>query len=107
MQCYRCMRRLQANLAYLASIADRAHKPSAQTPAHPAILEPPPKLPSLTESYKKLKELFPEAKTQAGVGKPGHGQQKPSMSATMGQNQIQQPITSGMTQGGMAAPTIQ
>jgi hypothetical protein len=36
------MRRLQSNLAYLAAIADRAHKPSSQIPAHPAIMSAPP-----------------------------------------------------------------
>lgn len=32
------MRRLQSNLAYLAAIADRSHKPAAQIPSHPAIM---------------------------------------------------------------------
>lgn len=36
------MRRLQANLAYLAAIADRSHKPSSQIPTHPAIMVAPP-----------------------------------------------------------------
>jgi hypothetical protein len=36
------MRRLQSNLTYLAAIADRAHKPSSQIPAHPAIMSAPP-----------------------------------------------------------------
>ncbi len=36
------MRRLQCNLAYLAAIADRSHKPSSQIPAHPAIMFAPP-----------------------------------------------------------------
>jgi hypothetical protein len=36
------MRRLQANLAYLAAIADRSHKPSSQIPPHPAFLSAPP-----------------------------------------------------------------
>lgn len=35
------MRRLQSNLAYLAAIADRSHKPSSQIPAHPAIMTAP------------------------------------------------------------------
>ncbi|TAQ90021.1 hypothetical protein B7494_g1657 [Chlorociboria aeruginascens] len=37
-----CMRRLQANLAYLAAIADRSHKPQNQIPSHPAIMNAPP-----------------------------------------------------------------
>ncbi|KAF4610364.1 hypothetical protein G7Y89_g15756 [Cudoniella acicularis] len=40
-----CMRRLQSNLAYLAAIADRSHKPSSQIPAHPAIMTAPPLTP--------------------------------------------------------------
>lgn len=35
------MRRLQANLAYLAAIADRSHKPSSNIPPHPAIISAP------------------------------------------------------------------
>ncbi|KAL1966199.1 hypothetical protein VTN77DRAFT_4751 [Rasamsonia byssochlamydoides] len=56
-----CMRRLQANLAYLATIADRAKKSGGVLPAAPAILTPPPSLPSLNEMYAKLNELFPGA----------------------------------------------
>ena len=56
------MRRLQANLAYLAAIADKSHKPGAQAPTHPAILTPPPLVPkpastispsAITESKKE------------------------------------------------------
>jgi len=36
-----CMRRLQVNLAYLAAIADRSHKPASQVPAHPAVMSAP------------------------------------------------------------------
>ena len=36
------MRRLQGNLAYLAAIADRSHKPSSQIPPHPACMSAPP-----------------------------------------------------------------
>jgi hypothetical protein len=43
------MRRLQSNLAYLAAIADRSHKPSSQIPAHPAIMSAPP-IPSKSQS---------------------------------------------------------
>ena len=77
------MRRLQANLAYLASIADRAHKPWNAIPQFPAILEPPPptsttmttvgegeeagekaEKKSIRELYGRLKELWPEYKTK-------------------------------------------
>lgn len=48
------MRRLQANLTYLAAIADRSHKPSSQIPPHPAIISAPQlsPLPSKTKSPK-------------------------------------------------------
>lgn len=35
------MKRLQSNLAYLAAIADRSHKPASQIHAHPAIMKAP------------------------------------------------------------------
>lgn len=35
------MRRIQYNLAYLAAIADRSHKPSSQIPPHPAVISAP------------------------------------------------------------------
>ena len=70
------MRRLQANLAYLASIADKAHKPWNAIPQFPAILEPPPPLgeaedggekaekKSIRQLYGRLKELWPDYKTK-------------------------------------------
>jgi len=56
------MRRLQANLAYLAAIADRSHRPTPLPPS-PAILVAPPELPNLVEPYKRLQSLFPGVKT--------------------------------------------
>lgn len=56
-----CMRRLQANLAYLATIADRAKKSGGVAPQAPAIMTPPPNLPAVHELYAKLNELFPRA----------------------------------------------
>lgn len=56
-----CMRRLQANLSYLAAIADANKKVNGQRPVGPAIMIPPPHLSSLNDLYKKLKGLFPEA----------------------------------------------
>ncbi|KAJ5087050.1 hypothetical protein NUU61_008357 [Penicillium alfredii] len=56
-----CMRRLQANLAYLAHIADRAKKSGSVAPQAPAIMTPPPNLPAVTELYGRLNELFPRS----------------------------------------------
>ncbi|KAI4240125.1 MAG: hypothetical protein LQ352_007712, partial [Teloschistes flavicans] len=98
------MRRLQANLAYLASVADRHHKPGNAVPQYPAIMEapnlPPPastkdgeavnggrkeeEREDLREIYKRLRDLWPEYKGKSaapgilGGGAPqgtGTGQQ--------------------------------
>ncbi|KAJ5884683.1 hypothetical protein N7495_009193 [Penicillium taxi] len=56
---YECMRRLQANLAYLATTTDRAKKgPSLQAPA---IMTPPRNIASVIDLYQKLNELFPNS----------------------------------------------
>ena len=57
----RCMRCLQANLAYLASIADRAHKPASQKPPAPAIMAAPENMPGLADAYQRLLALFPDS----------------------------------------------
>ncbi|KAA8914524.1 hypothetical protein FN846DRAFT_564679 [Sphaerosporella brunnea] len=54
-----CMRRLQQNLAYLAAIADRSHKPASLIPVCPGVLQPPPDMPLLEGLYKRLQELYP------------------------------------------------
>jgi hypothetical protein len=70
-----CMRRLQANLAYLATIADRAKKASGVLPAAPAIMTPPPSLSNLNEMYTRLNGLFPGA-SRGGQSTP-QGPQRP------------------------------
>ncbi|KIW23974.1 uncharacterized protein PV07_09715 [Cladophialophora immunda] len=60
-----CMRRLQANLSYLAAIADAKKKVNGALPLGPAIMIPPPHLPQVNELYKKLNALFPEASHSA------------------------------------------
>lgn len=74
-----CMRRLQANLTYLASITDKQKRLPA-----PAILAPPPSLPVLNELYQKLNELFPrpgQASTQRFSPAMMQGNGGPSPSA--------------------------
>ncbi|KAL4973617.1 hypothetical protein BDW66DRAFT_100941 [Aspergillus desertorum] len=56
-----CMRRLQANLAYLATVADKGKKSGGVVPPAPAIMTPPPNLPAVNDLYAKLNELFPRA----------------------------------------------
>jgi hypothetical protein len=63
-----CMRRLQANLAYLASMADAKKKSAGPLPAGPAIMIPPTHLTSVHDLYKKLNQLFPEA-SQSTINK--------------------------------------
>ncbi|KAL8636149.1 MAG: hypothetical protein Q9228_006426 [Teloschistes exilis] len=94
------MRRLQANLAYLASVADRHHKPGNAVPQYPAIMEapnlpPPPPVANanananakeeeredLREIYKRLRDLWPEYKGKSAtpgavVGGGGGAQQQ-------------------------------
>ncbi|KAK5010755.1 hypothetical protein BJ546DRAFT_833482 [Cryomyces antarcticus] len=57
-----CMRRLQANLAYLAATVDAHHKTNSKRaePAGPAIMEASPThSPDLVEKYGQLQKLFP------------------------------------------------
>ena len=64
------MRRLQSNLAYLASISDRPHKPVGTIPACPAIMDAPPPvegnaisdegMAGLRSQYEYLKSLYPD-----------------------------------------------
>ncbi|KAG9249241.1 hypothetical protein BJ878DRAFT_537464 [Calycina marina] len=75
-----CMQRLQSNLAYLAAIADRSHKPISTIHPHPQIMLAPnlstavkaetdaepdvkanEKKDLLNQQYARLLELFPEA----------------------------------------------
>ncbi|OKL61106.1 hypothetical protein UA08_03327 [Talaromyces atroroseus] len=67
-----CLKRLQTNLVYLASVTDRTKKPG---PSAPPILTPPPHMSSLTEIYSKLSELFPAVPRPAAAH-----QQRPSQS---------------------------
>ena len=87
------MRRLQANLAYLAAIADRAHKPASHIPAAPAIMVAPEKMPALAETYKKLGALFPDV--QPG-SKPSQGAMKASPNLSAGASAV--PASTGPKQ---------
>ncbi|KAI9710882.1 MAG: hypothetical protein M1812_007334 [Candelaria pacifica] len=68
-----CMRRLQSNLAYLAAVADRVYKPAKDVPTSPALMEAPPNSPALEVLYLKLRDMFPNAKSQ-GTGTHNQGQ---------------------------------
>ena len=78
-----CMRRLQVNLSFLASIADRAKKPGFVSPPQaPAVMTAPPNVPQLNDLYVKLNELFPRgpaAGTQQAAIMQGGGHSSPSL----------------------------
>lgn len=91
-----CMRRLQANLSYLATFADRNANPSKPVPPGPAIMTVPPAPQPLNEMYTKLQGLFPGWKGQLlkPGGAPGQGSpQRPGMSQQ--QQQSPQPPSQG------------
>jgi hypothetical protein len=60
----RNMRRMQANLAYLANVAERPNRPSNQVMHWPPIMVAPASPPNLVEMYTKLQTLFPRWKEQ-------------------------------------------
>ncbi|KAK2798233.1 hypothetical protein FQN51_007799 [Onygenales sp. PD_10] len=97
-----CMRRLQANLAYLATVADRAKKAGATAPQAPAIMTPPPNVAAVTELYAKLNELFPGAPKQGGPSTPQ--QQQLQQLQQQRQAQAQAQLHSPQGNGG-PAPT--
>lgn len=74
-----CMRRLQANLAYLAAIADAKKKAAGSIPVAPAIMAPPQHLSEVRDLYKKLNAMF------SGGGQPGSNRTM-SMPGTQLQN---------------------
>ncbi|KAM0714273.1 hypothetical protein Q7P37_010060 [Cladosporium fusiforme] len=69
-----CLRRVQANLAYLAPRAD-AHQ-AQKAPPGPAHMSPPAHMPQLQPRYEQLRELFPgwpgldNRMTQSAAGSP-------------------------------------
>lgn len=76
-----CMRRLQANLAYLVALAERAKKSGVNLPPAPAFMTPPPNLPGLNDLYVKLGELFPGAHRAASGTSQQH--QRPVLQTVM------------------------
>ena len=91
------MRRLQANLAYLANIADRYHKPVAAIQPCPAIIDAPPATPGsaiseesmqgLKAAYKELRELYPDIQ-QGAVGGPTAPMPLPNTNAGPGNGPV-------------------
>ena len=86
MEYIECMRRLQGNLAFLATLADRSKKAGSQAPQYPMFMTPPPHLTSINDLYAKLNELFPNAPKQ-GVPQTPQTQQMQRPGQQQGQPQ--------------------
>ncbi|KAH7410287.1 hypothetical protein DE146DRAFT_345234 [Phaeosphaeria sp. MPI-PUGE-AT-0046c] len=78
------MRRLQANLAYLAQNAENKHKPGQAIQPGPAIMSVPVAPPELSKLYQKLVELFPGWKGQTAQMKQSPGPQRMNSTASTG-----------------------
>jgi hypothetical protein len=85
-----CMKRLQCNLAYLASLADRGKSLPASA-AYPQILSAPPEVASLVEPYRRLQQLFPEV--------VAYMQQQLAMKQRQAQAQAQQQAQQAQSHG--------
>lgn len=89
------MRRLQANLAYLAQNAEKNHKPGTQLQPGPAIMSIPPAPADLAKLYTKLVDLFPGWKGQTAQMKQSPGPQRMNSAASIGS---QPPNSAGLQQ---------
>ncbi|KAF1963599.1 hypothetical protein CC80DRAFT_9655 [Byssothecium circinans] len=94
-----CMRRLQANLAFLAQSAERYSKPNQSIMPGPAIMNPPNSPDELVKAYLKLQTLFPGWKGAQAKASPGP-QRLNSMSSQSGMPGGMQ----NMNAGGMQPP---
>lgn len=72
------MRRLQANLSYLAAHAEKEKKPDQPVPPGPAIMTVPTSPAAVVDMYTKLQGLFPGWRGQQAKASPGP--QKPTTS---------------------------
>jgi hypothetical protein len=83
-----CLRRVQANLAYLAPRADIQQ--AMKAPPGPAHMTPPAHMPQLQSKYDQLRELFPgwagnDVRMAQSAGSPGVSQTN-SMNGVNSQN---------------------
>jgi hypothetical protein len=76
------MRRLQANLAFLAQNAEKNHKPNTPVQPGPAIMSVPSAPTELAKLYQKLGELFPGWKGQNAQLKQSPGPQRLNSTAS-------------------------
>lgn len=89
------MRRLQANLAFLAQNAEKNPKPGQQIQPGPAIMSVPAAPAELVKLYQKLAELFPGWKGQTAQMKQSPGPQRMNSTASTAS---QPPNSAGLQQ---------
>ena len=89
------MRRLQANLAFLAQTAEKHPKPGQQVQPGPAIMSVPTAPTELATLYQKLGDLFPGWKGQTVQTKQSPGPQRMNSAASIGS---QPPNSAGLQQ---------
>jgi hypothetical protein len=89
------IRRLQANLAYLAQNAEKNPKPGQQLQPGPAIMSVPSAPAELVKLYQKLIDLFPGWKGQTAQVKQSPGPQRMNSTASIAS---QPPNSAGLQQ---------
>ncbi|KAF2822808.1 hypothetical protein CC86DRAFT_300092 [Ophiobolus disseminans] len=89
------MRRLQANLAFLAQNAEKNPKPGQQVQPGPAIMSIPAAPADLVKLYQKLVDLFPGWKGQTAQMKQSPGPQRINSTTSIGS---QPPNSAGLQQ---------
>jgi len=98
------MRRLQANLAFLAQNAERHTKPNQNIQPGPAIMTPPPSPDELVKLYVKLQSLFPGWKGAPAKASPGPQRLSSTSSQASVHNNMHPPNSAGL-QNNMQPPT--
>lgn len=91
------MRRLQANLAFLATNAEKHTKPNQAVMPGPAIMNPPASPEQLVVLYNKLKTLFPGWSGAQAKASPGPQRLNSTSSQPGGMaNHMQPPNSAGL-----------
>jgi len=90
------MRRLQANLAFLAQNAEKHTKPNQAILPGPAIMNPPSSPEQLVTLYNKLKTLFPGWAGAQAKASPGPQRLNSTSSQAGMQNHMQPPNSAGL-----------
>ena len=97
------MRRLQANLAFLAQNAEKHTKPNQNIMPGPAIMVAPASPDELVKLYAKLQSLFPGWKGAASKPTPAPQRLNSTSSQASVQNSMQPPNSAGL-QNNMQPP---